>query len=269
MYLDSSLLVNQKKLETIEKDITCPICQAIINDPFFCDKCQNNFCSKCIKTWEQKNQNCPFRCNNPKYTSNLFLNKIFSELLKFKCQKGCDEVISYKDINAHYENCQKEDFKSKYYESQTQVEILKVQIENYNDIQNELDEAQERIEELENELEQAQERKEKLENELEEIKDEKSFLEYKVNELKKRINDLGIELEYKQKENNDLKNRIKDIQKNNEDLINELEKEKNKLLESHLNLFEEETIAFEETTNTHEKKLNKKKRYYRKFKKIK
>ena len=47
MYLDSSLLVNQKKLEAIEKDITCPICQAIINDPYFCDKCQNNFCFVC------------------------------------------------------------------------------------------------------------------------------------------------------------------------------------------------------------------------------
>jgi hypothetical protein len=49
MNLDNSLLVNQKKLEGIEKDITCPICQGIINDPYFCNKCQNNFCRKCIK----------------------------------------------------------------------------------------------------------------------------------------------------------------------------------------------------------------------------
>lgn len=48
MYLDSSLLVNKQKLEGIEKDITCPICQGIINDPYFCNKCQNNFCNKCI-----------------------------------------------------------------------------------------------------------------------------------------------------------------------------------------------------------------------------
>ena len=56
MYLDNSLLVNKKKLEGIEKDITCPICQGIINDPYFCIKCQNNFCCKCIKQWEQNNK---------------------------------------------------------------------------------------------------------------------------------------------------------------------------------------------------------------------
>ena len=135
MNLDNSLLVNQKKLEGIEKDITCPICQEIINDPYFCNKCQNNFCRKCIKKWELSNKKCPFKCKNPEYTSNRFLNKIFSELLKFTSQKSCDE----QDTNDHFENCNKEDFKSKYYESQTQVEILKVQIENYNDIQNELE----------------------------------------------------------------------------------------------------------------------------------
>ena len=233
MYLDSSLLVNQKKLEGIENDITCPICQGIINDPYFCLKCQNNFCNKCIKEWEQKNQNCPFRCNNPEYTFNRFLNKIFSKLLKFKCQKGCDEIISYKDVNNHYENCKKEDFKSKYYESQTQVEILKVQIENYNDIQNELN--------------QAQERKEKLENELEEIKEEKSSLENKVDELNERIDDLENEFGFRDE--------LEDLQKENEDLTYELEKEKekNSVLKIKLESLEKRKIAFEETAKKLEK----------------
>ena len=216
MYLDSSLLVNQKKLEGIENDITCPICQGIINDPYFCLKCQNNFCNKCIKEWEQKNQNCPFRCNNPEYTFNRFLNKIFSKLLKFKCQKGCDEIISYKDVNNHYENCKKEDFKSKYYESQTQVEILKVQIENYNDIQ----------------------------NELEEVKEEKNSLENKIDELNERIDYLENE-----------PNKLEDLQKDNEDLANELEKEKqkNRFLESEIESLEEEKIDFEESMKISEK----------------
>jgi chromosome segregation ATPase len=230
MYLDSSLLVNQKKLEGIENDITCPICQGIINDPYFCLKCQNNFCNKCIKEWEQKNQNCPFRCNNPEYTFNRFLNKIFSKLLKFKCQKGCDEIISYKDVNNHYENCKKEDFKSKYYESQTQVEILKVQIENYNDIQNELN--------------QTQERNEELENELEEVKEEKNSLENKIDELNERIDYLENE-----------PNKLEDLQKENEDLTYELEKEKqkNRFLESEIESLEEEKIDFEESMKNSEK----------------
>ena len=222
--------MNQKKLEGIENDITCPICQGIINDPYFCLKCQNNFCNKCIKEWEQKNQNCPFRCNNPEYTFNRFLNKIFSKLLKFKCQKGCDEIISYKDVNNHYENCKKEDFKSKYYESQTQVEILKVQIENYNDIQNELN--------------QTQERNEELENELEEVKEEKNSLENKIDELNERIDYLENE-----------PNKLEDLQKDNEDLANELEKEKqkNRFLESEIESLEEEKIDFEESMKISEK----------------
>ena len=246
MYLDNSLLVNKKKLEGIEKDITCPICQGIINNPYFCIQCQNNFCCKCIKKWEQNNKNCPFRCNNPKYTSNRFLNNIFSELLKFKCQKGCDEVISYNDINSHYENCNKEDFKSKYYESLTQVEILKVQIENYNDIKNELEETQERKEELENELEETKEKKEELENELEEVKEGKRYLEDKIDELEERINELENKLE--SDDNYRLRNQQKDILKDDEDLKIELknEKEKNQILESKINLFEEEKIAFKE-----------------------
>ena len=190
------------------------------------------FLSKCIKKWEQNNQKCPFRCNNPEYNSNRFLNNIFSKLLKFKCQKGCDEFISYKDINEHYENCKKEGFKSKYYETATQVEVLKVQIENYNDIQNELD--------------QTKEKKEELENELEEIKEEKRDLEYKVDELRDRINELENKLESKSE--NIL---------NYENLSNELEKEKEKniLLENRINLLEEERIAFEKNMNNSEKKL--------------
>ena len=229
MYLDSSLLVNKKKLEGIEEEITCPICQGIINDQYFCNKCQNNFCNKCIKTWEQKNQNCPFRCNNPEYTHNLFLNKIFSELLKFKCQKGCDEVISYKDIDNHYKNCKKEDFESKYYESQTQVEILKVQIENYNDMQKELD--------------QIQERKEELEIELEEIKEEKSNLEDIIDKLEER----------------DLSNLRDKLEKDNEDLTSELKKvkENNNFLERKIESLE--IFDFEEAMKTCEKLENQKK----------
>ena len=119
MYLDSSLLINQQKLEGIEKDITCPICQGIINDPYFCNICQNNFCKNCINKWQLNNPKCPFRCINPEYISNRFLKKILNELIKFKCPKKCDEIISYKDMNSHYENCKNEDFKDRYYETAT------------------------------------------------------------------------------------------------------------------------------------------------------
>ena len=179
MFLDNSLLINQQKFEGIEKDITCPICQGILNDPYFCTKCQNNFCYKCINKYKLNNKKCPFRCKNANYIKNLFLNKIFSELLKFKCSKGCDEIIPYKEVNIHYENCKKEDFKEKYLESATQVEILKVQIEDYKDMEKELEAIQNEKKNFINELKKELD----LDEDLEYYDEENEILE-KIRELK-------------------------------------------------------------------------------------
>ena len=215
MYLETSLLVDQKKFEGIEKDITCPICQGVINDPFFCDKCQNNFCKKCIKKWKDNNPKCPFRCISPEYIQNKFLIRIFSELLKFRCQKGCDKIISYNDMNTHYENCEKENFKEKYYESATQVEILKVQVENLNDIQSELNDTK-------NDLEQAQERIEELEGELEEVKENRDEYKYNADELNEKVEELEDQLN----EYDGLKNNYNNLLDKNKELEENLKKEK-------------------------------------------
>ena len=219
MFLDSSLLISHKKFETIEKDITCPICQGILNDPYFCNKCQNNFCDNCINKYKVKNNQCPFRCKNPEYINNLFLKRILNELLKFKCQKGCEEVISYKDVNNHYENCPKEDFKEKYLECLTTVEILKLQIEDFNDIKNQLDEEIERNKELENELE--------------EIRETKNY------EL---VEELRSELDDKKEEIEDLSNQIKALYKEKEDLKYKLDKVNLLLLKNQLNEMKESKV---------------------------
>ena len=194
MFLDNSLLVNQQKLEGIEKDITCPICQGILNDPYFCTKCQNNFCYKCISKYKLNNTKCPFRCENVDYIKNIFLNKIFSELLKFKCAKGCDEVIPYKEVNTHFENCKKEDFKEKYFESATQVEILKVQIEDYKDMENELEDIQNEKKDLFRKLKQELDLDEDFD-----YYDEENLILEKIKELKTEIENL-------REENENLKN---------------------------------------------------------------
>ena len=215
MYLETSLLVDKKKFEGIEKDITCPICQGVINDPFFCDKCQNNFCKKCIKKWKDNNPKCPFRCISPEYIQNKFLTRIFSELLKFRCQKGCNKIISYNDMNTHYENCEKENFKEKYYESATQVEILKVQVENLNDIQSELNDTK-------NDLEQAQERIEELEGELEEVKEKRDDYRYNAEELNEKVEELENQLT----DYDDMKNNYNNLLDKNQELEENLKKEK-------------------------------------------
>ncbi len=240
MFLDSSLLVDKKKIENIEEDITCPICQGVINDPYFCNKCQNNFCQNCIKKWESKNKECPFRCKKPEYIPNRFLSKIFSELLKFKCEKDCDKIIPYKDVNNHYKNCKKEDFKEKYYECATEMEILKVQMENYKDIENELDEIKEKNNDLENELDEIKEKNNDLENELDEIKEKNNDLQYQLDNANQRNNDLENELDDIKEKNDDLENELDDIKEKNDYLENELDdiKEKNEGLINRNNYLE-------------------------------
>lgn len=259
MFLDSSLLVNQNKFEGIEKDITCSICQGILNVPFFCDKCQNNFCKICIEKYKKTNIKCPFRCDNPEYIYNRFLNKILSELLKIKCEKGCDEIISYKDVNNHNLNCVKEDFKEKYYDMATQVEILKVQVENYNDIKNELEDVKERNNELENQLEEIKESKENLENEMDEVRENKRELEQYIEELEEKNDNLEDRIENKSNHISFLENNIEILKTEKKDLINQLDNKnkENKDLVKKINTYENENKNLKETTENLKDKINK------------
>ena len=102
MFIDSQLLINKNKFKGIEKFILCPICEGIVNIPYECLECQNNFCKNCIEKWKLKNNNCPFRCKELNLIHNRFLENILSELLKFKCDKEFDEINNYKDIDKHY-----------------------------------------------------------------------------------------------------------------------------------------------------------------------
>ena len=244
MFLDSTLLVNQQKLEGMEKDITCPICQGILNDPYFCIKCQNNFCNQCICKYKLNSKKCPFRCENPQYMKNLFLNKIFAELLKFKCKKGCDEIIQYQKVNTHNENCKKEDFKEKYFESATQVEILKVQIEDYKDMKNEFQERNNELEEkfknLKDEFYTEEEYDYNYDN-YESIKEKIGILKDKLNEIINNIkNELNEYGDYDEDEN--LEEKITKLENLNDNLISKYEdiREKNLNLKEQINILENE-----------------------------
>ena len=251
MYLDTSLLVNSKKFEGIEKDITCPICQGIINDPYFCNKCQNNFCSNCINKWKYYNTKCPFRCLSPIYIQNKFLTRIFSELLKFKCQKGCDEIISYNNISTHFENCKNENFKEKYYESATKVEILKVQLEDLNDIKEELDQTK-------NELEEIKERNTELENELEEVKNDRNDYENRNNELIEENEELENTIENEKCKYDSLKIEMNKLIEENDKVKIELneEKEKNAKIEDKINLLQKEKDNIEQKEKVRIERIN-------------
>ena len=89
-------IVNVEYYNGIKSMVNCPICLNIIKDPVQCEKCQNNFCSDCVKSVPQ----CPFRCENSNYNPSLSCKRLLSELkIKCKCGKECgfDFIKKHKD----------------------------------------------------------------------------------------------------------------------------------------------------------------------------
>ena len=108
-------IINKNETENLNDLITCPICLNLLISPLQCNKCNKCFCKGCINDYEKKdNYVCPFKCENPEYNPNKFVNNVLS-ILKFKCKNGCDKIIKYDELEKHYqEDCDKIDFKAKY-----------------------------------------------------------------------------------------------------------------------------------------------------------
>ena len=130
MYIDSAYLqrTEESNIDDIEQLFTCSICEGILNKPYQCKICQNNFCEHCIKEWEEKNHSCPMRCSNYSFEENICLFNLLSNILFFKCQKGCGTIIPYSKLEEHINytcpNVNIQDFRQKF-------EDLSIEFENY------------------------------------------------------------------------------------------------------------------------------------------
>ena len=105
---EERLINNDKNIETIKNILKCKICKNILLNPYDCSKCGNTFCYKCINNLKQNNLPCPFNCKLFEITPSSFgLKKILNQL-KFDCinkKNGCNEAISYTEIEKHENNC--------------------------------------------------------------------------------------------------------------------------------------------------------------------
>ena len=110
MYIDPDSIINKNDFKLLQNSAICVICDGIILHPVQCIKCENNFCKSCIDLWikkKTKEQQCPFKCENPEFKPCRLLNNLLQNL-KFKCINGCGTEISYLDLEKHYnENCPK------------------------------------------------------------------------------------------------------------------------------------------------------------------
>ena len=125
---------NINEVSNMKDLLICPICLNILIDPVQCNQCNKCFCKSCIDHYVDSRIKCPFRCMNPLYFGNKFVNNVLS-ILKFKCKNKCDKIINYDELIKHYEeDCEKIDFKAKYKELLKKYKELKREKEpnNYN-----------------------------------------------------------------------------------------------------------------------------------------
>ena len=124
MFIDSSLIINVDYYKTIEKDVKCPICSGIINQPIQCDSCKHNMCKECSDSWFTKNTACPFKCEEAILIPNESLRSKLDKLT-FKCKLGCEMEIPYSEYKEHMIlKCSKLECQKKCDELLKRIEIL-------------------------------------------------------------------------------------------------------------------------------------------------
>jgi len=106
IHISDELVVNKSYYETIEKEITCSICEEILVDPILCSECENPFCTSCIEEWLKKNNQCVMKCKAPfKSKAIQRMSRNIMDKVILKC-KLCNKEISLNDYPSHYRNCE-------------------------------------------------------------------------------------------------------------------------------------------------------------------
>ena len=90
------------QVDPTDTDFVCGICALIVEDPYSCAECGNNFCLPCIREAKQ----CSFtECGEPlverKQKYNRVLQKYLNDL-KFNC-KLCTTPFTYTERQPHLE----------------------------------------------------------------------------------------------------------------------------------------------------------------------
>ena len=91
--------------QAILNELECPICLKILDNPYYCLKCNRHFCYNCISSQKE----CPFRCSDKLEIAGI--NRLFSNILnqtELKCineKNGCKEIILFEKYENHLKEC--------------------------------------------------------------------------------------------------------------------------------------------------------------------
>ena len=103
-----SRLIDEDNHKNFFELIKCKICFNILKNPYDCTICGNTFCHNCINQLLIQNKKCPFTCVNFKIKPSSYYITSYLNKLQFSClnkENGCDEIISYNNIDKHDQEC--------------------------------------------------------------------------------------------------------------------------------------------------------------------
>ena len=102
-FTDDSVVEDQLYL-SLKDLLICPYCHKLIKNPFMCNKCQKNYCKKCLEDYSNMKK-CPNDNKESEFKHSIMINEMLSKL-KYKCN-NCKEEILQSDIKSHLEtNCE-------------------------------------------------------------------------------------------------------------------------------------------------------------------
>ena len=102
-YFDEDSPIEDQLYISLKELLICPYCHKLIKNPFMCNKCQKNYCKKCLEDYSNMKK-CPNDNKDSEFKHSVMINEMLSKL-KYKC-KNCKKEILQSDIKSHLEtNC--------------------------------------------------------------------------------------------------------------------------------------------------------------------
>ena len=105
------LVINKSYFLPLSNDLTCQICQGLLDNPILCANCEIPFCSQCIDQWTKKNNQCVMKCEGifqPKKIQRMIKNMMENVLLECKI---CKKTINLVEYPNHIITCQENTIK--------------------------------------------------------------------------------------------------------------------------------------------------------------
>lgn len=96
---------------SLEKNLQCPICWTIPENPYESTCCGHIFCSEC--TYKVSKTKCALcRSSDISFRPNTFAKLLLKEV-EIKCIYGCDKMVTFTNMNKHRYHCSNGEFKCK------------------------------------------------------------------------------------------------------------------------------------------------------------